>query len=146
MRSRPLVAGWDWVKLWSPGVGQVYRWTGAARLAGPPATPLGGLLPGQPPREGSALRESSGRRAFRAAAQKFTGCVRVNFECAPVPLPLPRHPECPLRLGPASSGTVLGGRPGRGKFHCGLTVSGYGEAGRSGPEEGGPGVRGRPGS
>lgn len=118
MRSRLSVAGWDWVKLRE--FGQVYRWTGSSGLAGPPAgDSLGGLQPGQPLRDGSALRESSGRRAFRAAAQKFAGCVRVNFECARVPFLFPATRECPLRLGPASSGThrtVLRGRKSRGKL------------------------------
>lgn len=131
MRSRPSVAGWDGVsRLRSPGVGQVYRWAGAAGLAGPPAAPLGGLQPGQPLREGSALRESSGRRAFRVAAQKFAGCVRVNFECARVPLLFPATrsarcgsaPQAPGLAGPSSEG----GRAG-GKFIVDSPLSGFGE-------------------
>lgn len=103
----------------APGAGQVDRWTGAAGLAGPPATPLGGLQPGQPLREGSALRERSGRRAFRAAAQKFAGCVRVNFECrtgspsfSPPPGVSAAARPCKLRDSPA--GPREGGRAGVG--------------------------------
>ncbi|KAL6075394.1 hypothetical protein STEG23_005344, partial [Scotinomys teguina] len=78
------------------------------RAAGPPVMPprvSGEATTGQPLREGSALRESSGQRAFRAAAQKFAACVGVvNFECARVPFLFPATRASPAGARPRSPG------------------------------------------
>lgn len=148
MRSRPSVAGWDRVQRRELG-----RWIDGLApqgLRGRPRLLSGGCSRGSPC--GRARRCGSVPAGARSGLQprSLQAVFELTLSAAPVPLPFPRHPECPLRLGPASSGTrqpVLGKEagPGWGGIHCGLALSGFGEAGRSGPEEGGPGVRGRPG-
>lgn len=81
--------------------------------------PSGALQPGSPPAGGlGAAGKSSGWRAFRAAAQKFAGCVSsFNLECArgPPSFPFPATRSARCGSAPASSGarrTVLGGPGG----------------------------------
>lgn len=116
------------------------------RAAGPPAMPLrdgGRSKRGQPLREGSALRESSGRRAFRAAAQKFAACVGVvNFECARVPFLFPATRASPAGARPRSPGDSRDGP----RWVAGLTRSEWLRGGGRWGTSGGWTVRGSPGS